>query len=442
MITVCIRDSNTVFGIFLWNDIKTMGIITNADTCLFLIELFYKMEDSEKVSELVSLMGTSGLFQSHPGAYSRLLVISKTVGDTGMFDRILAEMEHAGVAMNEFQFNTVVCYFAENGKLDDFLRIYEKGRRIGVVFNQFTFDRLIYLFGRAGNIQSMEEFLGKMIHGGFKPSLPTINSLIFAYGSVNMSERSYRSISDAYVKLGETEKFQEVFEVMIKSPYAPDMKLCAAMIDACTSLSDLNRIKKICIKLGPSLSQTLFNKIIDLHFNSSDSASCETLYQEMILAGLKPDHRSLLHILEINGKSGRLKEMQEVMMILCSFEKLPRVAFTVIIAAYAESGNLERMQQMFLDMIQSGFEADAHIYKVMIVSSHKFAQLWRISLYYNEMIQVGIKPEAETCNLLQDYFSQEGDVIKVKRVYEHVKAGDIKLAEEYMWFKLVNSLNF
>lgn len=324
----------------------------------------------------------------------------------------------------------------------DAIRAFSKMVDFGIRPCVDDLDQLLYALCKRKHVRQAQEFFDRAKGGELIPSVKTYSILMRGWGDVGesgearklfdeMLERgnmvdllAWNGVLDALCKGGKVDEAYELFRGMRQKGLEPDAYSYSIFIRASCDANDLHSAFRVLDTMKRSnLVPNVFtyNCIIKKLCKNHKIDEAYELLDEMIERGVRPDTWSYNTILAFhcdhNEVNRALKLIKKMDQDSCERDKH---TYNMVLKMLIRIGRFDRVEKVWYSMEERGFYPTVSTYAVMIHGfCRKRGKLEEACKYFEMMIDEGIPPYMETCELLRNKligfrFAEKTDILADK----------------------------
>eukprot|EP01018_Ginkgo_biloba_P013186 Gb_32455 [translate_table: standard] len=303
-----------------------------------------------------------------------------------------------------FSWTVLIAAYSSHGFAEEAVSLYHQMQLTGIQPNHFTFASVLPACAKMAALEIGTEIHEEIIRSGFQSDVFVQNALV-----------------DMYAKCGSIEKAHEVFDKMHKR----DAISWTAMIAGCVQ--------------------------------HGEAVVAMKLFQEMQLAGVKPDSKTFVSVLPACANLAALEQGMEIhkriitsgfqrdvflenalvdMYAKCRsieyarhvFDKMPRrdvVSWNVMIAAYAWHGPSEEALTLFHQMQQTGLQPNHRTFANVLPAYSNLGALEQGMEIHDEIIRSGFESDIFVANALIDMYAKCGSIDKARNLFDKMQKRDV-----------------
>ncbi|KAG2244155.1 hypothetical protein Bca52824_094013 [Brassica carinata] len=332
------------------------------------------------------------------------------------------------------------------------------------VADSYTYPNVIKACGALGR-----EFHGRTIHtvvvkSGHVCDAVVASSLVGMYAKFNlfgdsvqvfdeMPERdvaSWNTVMSCLNQSGEAEKALELFNRMERSGFEPNSVSLTVAISACSRL--LKYVKKgfesdeyvssalvdmygkcDCLEMAREVfehmtmkSLVAWNSMIRGFVGKGDSKSCIELLSRMFIEGTRPSQTTLTSILMACSRSSNLQHGKFVAeTIFAKTQKDVAESWNVMISGYVGAGNWFKAIEVYDQMLSVGVKPDAVTFTSVLPACSQLALLEKGKRIHLSINESGLETDELLMGALLDMYSKCGDVKEASRIFKSMPEKDV-----------------
>lgn len=374
--------------------------------------------------------------------------------------------------------NSLVSGYAKSSMFHEALDVFKRLLNCPFcVSDSYTYPNVIKACGALGRV-----FHGRMIHtllvkSGHVCDVVVASSLVGMYAKFNlfqnsvqlfdeMPERdvaSWNTVISSFYQSGEAEKALEFFGRMESSVFEPNSVSLTVAISACSRLLCLERGKEIhrrylkkgfesneyvnsalvdmygkcdCLEMAgevfqrmPRKSLVAWNSMIKVYVAKGDSKSCVELLNRMIIEGTRPSQATLTSILMACSRSSNLLHGKFVHgYVIKSVVDADIYINCSLIDLYFKCGEVNLAETVFAKTQKAVVDS----WNVMISGYVGVGDWFKAVEVYDQMVDVGVKPDAVTFTSVLPACSQLAALEKGKRIHLSINESELETDELLM----------
>lgn len=327
-------------------------------------------------------------------------------------------------------YNTLIDLYGKAGRLNVALDMFIDMQAHGVMPDTYTFNTLINIFGLCGNAEQAEVLFANMMTRGIDPDTKTFNTMMTMFVStgdlegvlkyycqmrkagLNADAVSYRIVLQALCERKMASKLEDVIEgIMDSGNFVPEQSLpiVMKMYVELGLLKEANAFfERHC--QGKGFSSKNFAAIMDAFAEKGLWEETEHIFCSERGVGNKD-------IVEYNvmiKAYGQAKQYDRVCSLLVSMEESgvssDACTYNSLIQMFSVGGFPHRAKKLLRKMKDTGFEPKCETYSAVIRSYARHSLLPEAIDLFNEMKASGVEPNIVVYGVLIDMFAETGNV--------------------------------
>ncbi|KAL4295730.1 hypothetical protein GQ457_12G022900 [Hibiscus cannabinus] len=371
------------------------------------------MKGSQKLRQAIDSLYAGG--QATAEAYLPLVLECLRVNDVGQAKRLQSHMDrHYFTPGDTFLHNRLLHLYARFGKISDARNLFDKMPQRDII----SWNTVLSVYAKSGSVENLRALFDQM------PSRDSV---------------SYNTVIAGLVGRGFSSQALEVFLRMNRDGFEPTEYTLVSALNACSRLSDLRKGKQIhgrvyvgCLGRNVFVSNALidmyakcgdiyrarwlfdrtdnknvvsWNSLIAGYLKNGQPKKCIDLFQEMQVAGFKPDDVTVSNVLGGYFQSGLVEEASKVFSMI---KKKDKVSWTTMIAGYVQNGKEEDALNLFCEMLAEGVKPDGFTFSSVISSCARLAYLCNGQVVHGKAILSGVDNDLLVSSALVDMYCKCG----------------------------------
>ncbi|KAK6247782.1 hypothetical protein QUC31_019347 [Theobroma cacao] len=267
--------------------------------------------------------------------------------------------------------NSLINGYVRSGRANEAIGVYRKMREEGVELDEVTMIGLVSSCAQLEELKLGIDFHKYIEEHGVNLTIPLANALM-----------------DMYVKCGNLEEAQRIFDNMEKKTIVS----CTTMVVGYARLGHLDAARKLFDEM-PEKDVVPWNAIIGGYVQAKCSKEALTLFHEMQAGGIKPDEVTMVYCLSACSQLGALDVGIWIHHYIETHKLYLNVALgTALVDMYAKCGNITRAIRVFHEMPSRNSLTWTSIIGGLALHGNAHDAL----SYFSEMIDVGLRPDEVT----------------------------------------------
>lgn len=355
---------------------------------------------------------------------------------------VYEKMKKFGIRPRVFLYNRIMDALVKTNHLDLALSVYEDFKEEGLVEENVTYMVVIKGLCKEGRVVEALELLGRMRENLSKPDVFAYTALIRVLISkdnldgcleiweemekdgVDPDAMAYTTLINALCVRNKVEKGYALFKEMKKKKHVIDRAVYASLIEAfvvdgkigsaCDLLKDLT-------SSGYRACLPIYNSMIKGFCNANRVDKANKLFQFTIQDGLSPDFLTVNPILALYAEQSKmddfctlLEQMQKLRLNV--IDELSK--FFLFMLGKVEREN--KALQVF-EYLKAKKYCSVPIYNILIEAFYKVKEVKRALSLFEQMNDLGYKPDSITYSITIPCFVDIGDVKSACSCYNTMK---------------------
>ncbi|KAJ3035285.1 hypothetical protein HDV00_004103 [Rhizophlyctis rosea] len=412
----------------------------------------------ENIRLILHDMTTAG-YSLTTAEWDRLISAYGRANNLQGVEQSFSSMRQSGIIPSTTSYEYMIQAFGRMGLTAKALESFEHMLAEGVPPSSKTYENLIHAYLRAGDLPTARKVFDQLQQSRIKPTPGTLALLITAYASAKQTSQaahlynimidlrirpSLRTLTQllvAFARQSNVEAAKLVHQRLLYFGIKPDLVFYTALINLYAKKKDMQG----CLKLlgamhadGITPDEPLYNVLIKGYGDVKDLGAARLVYDEMIKRAVAPTvvtftalinaHLKVsdfdgamdwVHCMNHSGSS-LADEVSSSPTISPRHPPTPptRITpdaqiFTTIMDGYAKTGDLDRAESIFEQMIASGINPDVPTYTVLIHGYSSRKDLPRALTWFDRLLTAHrngqcAKPDQATYNcIIAGYVSME-----------------------------------
>ncbi|KAL5220240.1 hypothetical protein ABZP36_024953 [Zizania latifolia] len=279
----------------VFNKMKDLGFPITVFSCNQLL-LLYKKVDKKKIGDVLTMMEKENLKPSL-FTYNLLVDIKGAVGDIEGMEKVIDKMQEDGIEPDLMTQATIAKHYIFAGHREKAEKILVQMEGDGIKENRAACKFVLPLYA----------FLGKNAEAG------RIWKVCEANGA--RSDECMSAI-EAFGKLGDVEKAEEIFENMFKSWKKPSSKHYNAMLRAYARKNLFDKGKELAKRMsddGCRIGPFTLDSLVKLHVDAGEVEKADSMLHKLARSNkFKPMYSTYLALLDSYSKKGDIHNAEKV----------------------------------------------------------------------------------------------------------------------------------
>ncbi|KAI8894627.1 hypothetical protein BC833DRAFT_604208 [Globomyces pollinis-pini] len=416
----CVRNRDMIAAGYYFKLIYKLNLVPNLKTFTALMNGYLKIKDLRNVEKVYKTIISLAI---QPDAFIFTTLFNAFKKDGSKLDHYFVEMERFKIIPTIPLMNSLLRGYGSQSdfKKLDYLLDYMKSYQLAP--NLITYSSLIQVYGQHQNIKKMECCFKEMISKLIKPDLIIFNTMLEAYSNVVQTDQMllmYHTLKDYNVK--------------------PDVITITILLNHFISVNDMKQIVFILdqsLSMGLRLDVTLFNSVIKaftrqiifqsnsvlhdtrngtltafqnskfLNFNETNtddltntnlflSNKVQSLYSNLFRNNFHPNASTFSNLMKFFGTIQDWNTMEIYLKKMLHLKVKGVEGYTSAMKGFGISGQLEKMEIVYLDMCKNKIQPDSKVFDTLI---SEFTR-WNIQdkvLIYQQLKKEWMVNSIDTC---------------------------------------------
>ncbi|KAK6164237.1 hypothetical protein DH2020_001101 [Rehmannia glutinosa] len=253
---------------------------------------------------------------------------------------------------------TLICGYADAGKIEESVVLFERMRLEGVKPNDFTWNAIIAGHARNGDCDGAFKFFSRMGEAGLVPDLATWNAIISGFVQSQMAIEAL-----------------ELFRNMLVSGSKPNQVTVTGLLPACGMIASIGKGKEIhglIYRMELDINVFVASALIDMY------SKCGSIKEARNVFNTIPNKNaaSWNAMIGCYGKHGMVDRAIELYEKMQDEEIQPsEVTLTSVLSACSHGGLVEKGLEIFRSMDSYGVKANKEHYSCLIDLLCRFGRM-------------------------------------------------------------------
>ncbi|GMH17124.1 hypothetical protein Nepgr_018965 [Nepenthes gracilis] len=386
-------------------------------------------------------------------------------GDLDFTEKVFNRLEKREV----LAWNSFISMYSRIGLLDHVVKSFRWLRISGVMPNQFTYAILLSTCARSLAISIGKQVHCDVIKTGFECNSFCESSLIDFYvkcNSVNDAMHlfdqvdnpvmvSWTAMISAYARIGSLDEVIHMFQTMQKVGCLPDHVAFVTAIDAFVRLGRLKEAFNWFSRM-PDPDAIAWNLMISGHAKCGYEAEAVEFFLNMRKSGVKSTRSTLGSVLSaiaglealdigllVHGQAikqgldrnvyvgsslinmyAKCQKLISAREIFDSLDDRNVVFWNAMLGSYAQNGFVNEVVELFINMKESGFQADEFTYTSILSACGCLDRLGMGCQLHSIIIKNNFESNLFIGNALVDMYAKSGALTEARRLFELIQNRD------------------
>ncbi|KAJ7552682.1 hypothetical protein O6H91_06G064500 [Diphasiastrum complanatum] len=383
----------------LFQQMKLEGVRPDAVTYLHLIHACGRLKSLETAKQVHGFVVESGN-ESDCFVGTALVDMYAKCGSLGLAREVFDKLKKPDTV----SWNSMMAAYADRGKGEEILELYEEMKKISVMPDSLTYVSLLRACASLGALEQGKQFHLDAVEAGFESDEFVGVALVDMYAKCRslidacrvfeslplQDEVSWTALIGGYAKIGEGERALALYQQMKQEGMTPNEVTFVCALNACAGLAD-------------------FERGCQIHF-------------DVVEAGLESDVYVGATLIDMYAKCGSLWHARQV------FDHLPKrslVAWNSMIGGYSKNGMAEEALTLWQEIKSEIVRPDGVTYTCILDACASLAALGHGKLVHDEVIEFGYDSDVFVGVALVDMYAKCGSLLDACRVFEKMSHRDV-----------------
>lgn len=318
---------------------------------------------SHRAEAILEKMKAAGLL-TLPFAFNQMMLVYKRRGEVEKLPEVLEDMKKSGIKRDVYTYNIMMDVKSRTGDIEGMEKVFEELKaEESVKPDAATYGTLASAYVHAGLLDQAKIYLKEMEDGDIYRNRPAFDILVSQYGAVGdlegvervwekiksvpvVSNRSYITVIEAFGKLGQVEKAEEIFVQMSQEKGLMLTRQFNALLSAYTRQGMLDKAKKLLEDLlaaGRKKNAITYHHIVIgyLKTNQIDKAlaALNEAHEDPQQSRSKPWRETMILILDAYAKEGNVVDAEKYFHAYKKAYPKPEIrVYNILLKAYLNKG--------------------------------------------------------------------------------------------------------
>ncbi|KAL0738728.1 hypothetical protein Bca4012_014938 [Brassica carinata] len=467
LLRVCTSAKSLKQAKLLHQRILALGLQSDVVICKSLINVYFACKDhssarlvSENIdiqsdvyiwNSLLSGYARSSMFNEALEAFRRLLHCPVCVADSYTYPNVI---KACGALGREFHGRTIHTVVVKSGHVCDavvassLVGMYAKFNLFGdsvQVFDEMperdvaSWNTVMSCLNQSGEAEKALELFNRMERSGFEPNSVSLTVAISACSRLLCLERG-----------------EEIHRKYVKKGFESDEYVSSALVDMYGKCDCLEMAREVFEHMTMK-SLVAWNSMIRGFVGKGDSKSCIELLSRMFIEGTRPSQTTLTSILMACSRSSNLQhgkfvhgyvirsfvdadvfmncslidfyfkcgEVKVAETIFAKTQKDVAESWNVMISGYVGAGNWFKAIEVYDQMLSVGVKPDAVTFTSVLPACSQLALLEKGKRIHLSINESGLETDELLMGALLDMYSKCGDVKEASRIFKSMPKKDV-----------------
>ena len=273
---------------------------------------------------------------------------------------VMQMMQRNGVTPNEFTFTSVVAACARHGNLYKANQVLLQMKEDGVMPDVVTYTALVQAHATQGDIDGCLSIISTMKEEGLRPNIVTFTSLILAYTNANRIDDANALFQDLMTKHGVRPNTYTYVNML--NAYGK-----IGNVDMVLRLFDEMRERSRDPRFDVRVNDVVFTNVLKALIAGNCLEEAEKLLRESCHRYSKKTYHDGEVISSSSATLGRRTNVEKSSD--CYYDDEPKanaISFTILCDAYGRIGNIGKVEDLLMLMLEQGIQPDVVAYSTLI----------------------------------------------------------------------------
>ncbi|XP_057837431.2 pentatricopeptide repeat-containing protein At2g03880, mitochondrial-like [Cryptomeria japonica] len=379
-------------------------------------------------------------------------------------------MKQTGLQPDKFTIASVLPACAKIGALEEGMDIHQSIKDRGVLSDVIVASALVDMYAKCGSIDKASELFDRMperdvlswtamiagyAQNGFvDKALQTFKQMQLA--GVKPNSTTFASILPACAKMGDLEQGMNIHESIKEGGFFSDVIVATALIDMYAKCRSIDKAREL-FDIIPQKDVISWNAMIAGYAHNGFVDKALQTFEQMQLAGVKPNTTTFSSILPACAKMGALEQGMDIhrsiiegeclsdivvgnalvdMYAKCGsiekarklFDGIPQrnvVSWNTMIAGYGQNGFIEKALETFKQMQLAGVNPNSTTFASILPACAKIGALEQGMNTHQSIIEGGFLSDVTVATALVDMYSKCGSMDKASELFHRMPERDV-----------------
>lgn len=265
--------------------------------------------------------------------------------------------------------------------------------------------------------KNVEEIMREIERKGLKPNDITLNTIIdmtVECGSFDLSWKYFDDMEKVYGVEPDIYTYSTLLKT-IKN-YEPEEKYIERAFD-------ILKIVKLSKAKGIKPDEILYNCILDTCVKYNRMEQADSVYRDMIMAGLPPSKITYAIMIRGYGNDYRLDKAFEIYEEMKQNNVVPNeIIYGCLLNACVKCSRIEKACEIYDEMKLSNIEMNLVLYTTLIKGYTKTKNFEKaLEIYQKLLLDKAVTPNIIAYNAILDSCVECGDYVMMSKIYEDIK---------------------
>eukprot|EP01018_Ginkgo_biloba_P013178 Gb_21049 [translate_table: standard] len=296
-----------------------------------------------------------------------------------------------------FSWTVMIAAYSRHGCAEEALTLFHQMQRSGIEPDQFTFASVLPACAKLAALEQGEKIHEDIIRSGFQCDLFVDNALI-----------------DMYAKCGSIEKARDVFDKMYQRDVVSWTAIIAGYVQTGKGVDAIKLFQEMKMA-GVKPDSKAFVSVVSACANLASLEQGMEIHEEIIRSGFQSEIFVGSVLVDMYAKCGGIEKARDV------FDKLHQrdvVSWTTMIAGYVQHGEGLEALQLFRQMQLVGVKPNLNTFACVLPACGNLAALEQGMKIHEEITRSGFQSDIVVENALVDMYAKCGSLKMARDLFD------------------------
>ncbi|XP_057850517.2 pentatricopeptide repeat-containing protein At3g24000, mitochondrial-like [Cryptomeria japonica] len=361
ILPACAKIGDLELGMYIHESIKDRSILSDVVVATALVDMYAKCGRIVKAREMFDRMPERNVVSWNAliSGYAQNGFVEKAL-------ETFKQMELVGVKPNSTTFASILPACANMGALEQGMDIHQSIMNRGILLDVVLATALVDMYAKCGSIDKALELFDKMpernevswnamiagyAQNGFvEKAIETFKQMQLA--GVKPNSTTFASILPACAKMGALEQGMDIHQSIMEGGYLSDIIVGNALVDMYAKCGSIDKARELFNSM-PQRNVVSWTAMIAGYAQNGFVEKALKTFQQMQLAGVKPDSTTFVSILPACAKMGALEQGMDIHQSIMEGGFLSDIIVgNALVDMYAKCGSIDKARELFDRMPQ------------------------------------------------------------------------------------------
>ncbi|XP_057837821.2 pentatricopeptide repeat-containing protein At3g16610-like [Cryptomeria japonica] len=348
---------------------------------------------------------------------------------------MLKQMQLAGVKPNSTTFASILPACAKLGALEHGMDIHQSITDRGILSDVVVATALVDMHAKCGSINKARELFDRMP----QRNVVSWNTMIAGYAQNGFVERAletfkemqlagvkpnsttFASVLPACAKMGALEQGMDIHQIIKNSGTLSDVAVTTALVDMYAKCGSIDKAHKLFDKM-PKRNEVSWNVMIAGYAQNGFYEKALETFEQMQLAGVKPNSATFASILPACAKMGTLEHGMDIhQCVMVGGFSSDIIVGNALLDMYAKCGSIDKAHELFDRML----ERDVISWNTMIAGYAQNGFVRKALETFKQMQLAGVKQNSATFATILPACAKMGALEQGMDIHQSIREGEI-----------------